>query len=208
MIFSILGGMAYCWLINDRGVSKILTSKIITGLSFFSALVVFLCMGLARSPVMATLLSSLALASAATSRGGWSTNHVEIAAPEHAAILYSAANTVSAASSVLSISFTGNILDSFGDDDPAKAWTAAMGSIGALCAACGVFFLIFADADRQLFPATDEDKGAGAGASVVVERIREGERDRPEARPGSYDWVHETPPAGLGQRALVSPMMT
>ncbi|CAM9181148.1 unnamed protein product [Ascophyllum nodosum] len=201
MVFSVLGGMAYCWLTNDGGFSRAWASKTITGLSFFLALVVFLCMGLAKSPTMATLLTSLALASAATSRGGWSTNHVEIAAPEHAAILYSAANTVSAASSVLSISSTGKILDAFGDEGPARvwAWTAAMGSIGVVCAACGVFFVVFADSDKLLFPATYEEEGERDDAE------REEEEQR---RPCTDDWVDESPTSSMDPRILVSPMMT
>lgn len=152
MAFSILGGVFYCWLITSRAVSVASSSKIVTGVAFLLALCMFLCMGLARSPTTAALWSSLALASAALSRGGWSTNHVEIAAPEHAAMLYSVANSVSAAASVVGLAVTGKLLDAFGGGEVPRAWTAAMGSIGALCGVCGIFFVKFAGGNEVLFP--------------------------------------------------------
>ncbi|CAM9735683.1 unnamed protein product, partial [Hapterophycus canaliculatus] len=152
MAFSILGGVSYCWLITSRGFSVASSTKIVTGAAFSLALCMFLCMGLARSPATAALWLSLVLASAALSRGGWSTNHVEIAAPEHAAMLYSLANSVSAAASVVGLAVTGKLLDVFGGGDEPFAWTAAMGSVGALCGACGIFFVKFAGGNEVLFP--------------------------------------------------------
>lgn len=154
MAFSILGGVVYCWLTNTRGTSTSRASKIITGFSFALAVGFFLSMGLATSPATGTLVSSLALASVALSRGGWSTNHVEIAAPEHAAMLYSVANSVSAGSSVIGIAVTGKILDGLGGGGKSSAWVVAMGTIGAICGACGVFFVVFAKGDDILFPTT------------------------------------------------------
>lgn len=168
MAFSILGGVSYCWLITSRDLSVESSSKIVTGVAFSLALCMFLCMGLARSPATAALWSSLALASAALSRGGWSTNHVEIAAPEHAAMLYSVANTVSAAASVVGLAVTGKLLDEFGGGEEPFAWMAAMGSIGALCGACGIFFVRFAGGNEVLFPgasptAATSDRGEAGG---------------------------------------------
>lgn len=164
MAFSILGGVAYCWLTNACGLLRSPASKILTGFAFALALCVFPSMGLARSVSSATLLSSLALASAALSRGGWSTKHMEIAAPEHAAMLYSVANSISAAASVIGVSVTGWILDIFGGSGEPGAWTAAMGTIGAVCGLCGIFFVAFAQGDEILFTVD----GAVAGATATV----------------------------------------
>ncbi|CAN0426574.1 unnamed protein product, partial [Scytosiphon promiscuus] len=124
MASSNLGGVCYCWLITSRDLSVASSSKTVTGVAFSLALCMFLCMGLARSPTTAAVCSSRALASAALPRGGWSTNHVEIAAPEHAAMLYSAADSVSAAASVVGLAVTGKLLDVFGGGEAPFAWTA------------------------------------------------------------------------------------
>ncbi|CAM9686064.1 unnamed protein product, partial [Scytosiphon promiscuus] len=153
MAFSILGGVAYCWLTNTRGFSRALASRVISGAAFTLSVAVFPCFGLARSPAAATLFSSLALASAALSRGGWSTKHMEIAAnPDHAAMLYAVANTISAAASVAGISATGKLLDTFGGGGAPRAWTVAMGAVGAACGVCGVAFVCCARGDKILFP--------------------------------------------------------
>ncbi|CAM9181321.1 unnamed protein product, partial [Pylaiella littoralis] len=172
MALSILGGVAYGWLTNTKGLSRALSSKIIAGFAFSLALCAFPSMGLARSVSTATILSSLALASAALSRGGWSTKHMEIAAPEHAAMLYSVANSISAAASVIGVSVTGGLLDAFGGSGEPRAWTAAMGTIGAVCGACGVVFVALATGDKMLFPvdrAVATASVADAGRRVGVE---------------------------------------
>lgn len=151
----------YCWLVNTRGISKALSSKIITGSAFALALAVFLSMGLASSCAAGSVLSSLSLGILALSRGGWSTNHVEIAAPEHAAMLYSVANCISAATSVVGISVTGKLLDAFGGSASSMAWTVAMGTIGAGCGACGLFYVFFAKGNEVLFPADMEAEKGG-----------------------------------------------
>lgn len=166
MAFSILGGVAYCWLTNTRGFSRALASRVISGAAFALSVAVFPCFGLARSSITATLLSSLALASAALSRGGWSTKHMEIAAnPDHAAMLYSVANTISAAASVAGISATGKLLDTYGGGGEPRAWTMAMGAVGAACGVCGVVFVCCARGDEILFPV---DSAGGSGAAVVT----------------------------------------
>lgn len=165
MVFSILGGIAYCQLTNCRGLPRSLASRIVAGFAFAVALCVFPFMGLARSTYSATVLSSLALASAAMSRGGWSTKHMEIAAPEHAAMLYSVANSISAAASVIGVSATGWILDIFGGSGEPGAWTAAMATIGGVCGGCGLVFVVYAKGDKVLFP-VDGSVVAARGASV------------------------------------------
>lgn len=174
MAFSVLGGVSYSWLVNSRGLPRARSSKLVAGAAFSLSVAVFPSMGLPRSCAAATVVSSLALASAALSRGGWSTNHMEIAAPEHAAMLYSVANSISAAASVLGISLTGKLLDTFGGGGEPEAWTAAMGTIGALCGACGVLFVLFARGDEVLFPAAT----AGDAAPVDVEEVDENMRER------------------------------
>lgn len=186
MVFSILGGLSYGWLTVSRGVSVANSSKIITGVAFFLAMAVFMCMGLARSLATGTLLSSLALATAALSRGGWSTNHVEIAAPEHAAILYSVANCVSAATSVVGISVTGKLLDAFGGVETPVAWTAAMGSIGVFCVLCGVFFAIFAQGNDILFPGANQIEGPRARREGLQAEFG---NVHGEGQPVSIDWT-------------------
>lgn len=168
MAFSILGGFAYCFLTNSLGLSRARASKILAGAAFALSLGAFASMGLARSSATATLLSSLALAGAALSRGGWSTKHMEIAAPEHAAMLYSVANSISAAASVFGISVTGKLLDSFGGGGEAAAWTAAMGTIGAVSGACGVAFVVFARGDELLFPAGPAAAAAPAAPAAAT----------------------------------------
>ncbi|CAM9181397.1 unnamed protein product [Pylaiella littoralis] len=171
MTLPIPGGVAYGWLTNTKGLSRALSSKIIAGFAFSLTLCVFPSMGLARSVSTATILSSLALASAALSRGSWSTKHMEIAAPEHAAMLYSVANSISAAASVIGISATGGLLDAFGGSGEPRAWTVAMGTIGAMCGACGVVFVALATGDKMLFPvdrAVATASHADAGRRVGV----------------------------------------
>ncbi|CAM9138832.1 unnamed protein product [Ectocarpus sp. 4 AP-2014] len=180
MAFSVLGGVSYSWLVNGRGLPRTRSSKLVAGAAFSLSVAVFPCMGLPRSCAAATAVSSLALASAALSRGGWSTNHMEIAAPQHAAMLYSVANSISAAASVLGISLTGKLLDTFGGGGEPEAWTAAMGTIGALCGACGVLFVLFAGGDEVLFPAT-----AGDAAPADVE---EGNEKREGGGAGEWGW--------------------
>lgn len=171
MAFSILGGVSYGWFTNARGFSRARASKIISGVAFALALCVFPSMGLARSSATATLLSSLALASAALSRGGWSTKHVEIAAPEHAAMLYSVANSISAAASVTGVAVTGKLLDSFGGGGAPGAWTAAMGTIGAVSGACGVVFVVYAQGDEILFPVAAADAAGGVPVGAANKRV-------------------------------------
>lgn len=199
MVFSILGGVLYGWLTNTHDVSRALASKIITGISFTLAVGVYPCMGLARSSAAGTLLSSLALASVALSRGGWSTNHVEIASPEHAAMLYSVANCISAATSVVGISLTGKVLDAFGGGEHSLAWTVAMGSIGAVCGACGIYYVYFAEGDSSLFPASgradiDEAETGGAEQETRKRRAIDALADWP--RP--FGWGEEVPHEGPG----------
>lgn len=166
MVFSILGGFAYGWLTNRRGLSRSRASKILAGVAFAVSLGALPSMGLARSSAAATLLSSLALAGAALSRGGWSTKHMEIAAPGHAAMLYSVANSLSAAASVFGISVTGKLLDRCGGGGVATAWTAAMGTIGTVSGVCGIAFVLYAKGNEVLFPADAAAGGAAAGAST------------------------------------------
>ncbi|CBJ31619.1 conserved unknown protein [Ectocarpus siliculosus] len=180
MAFSVLGGVSYSWLVNGRGLPRARSSKLVAGAAFSLSVAVFPCMGLPRSCAAATVVSSLALASAALSRGGWSTNHMEIAAPEHAAMLYSVANSISAAASVLGISLTGKLLDTFGGGGEPQAWTAAMGTIGALCGACGVLFVLFARGDEVLFPAT-------AGDADLAD-VEEGNEKREGGGAGEWGW--------------------
>ncbi|CAM9326660.1 unnamed protein product, partial [Laminaria digitata] len=150
MAFSILGGIVYCWLINRRGMTVPLASKLITGLSFALAVGFLLSMGLATSSAIGIVISSLALASVAFSRGGWSTYHLEIAAPEHAAMLFSIANSSGSAASVAGIAVVGKLLDAFGGSGQSLAWVVAMGTIGAICGAWGVYFVIFARGENIL----------------------------------------------------------
>ncbi|CAB1102778.1 unnamed protein product [Ectocarpus sp. CCAP 1310/34] len=180
MAFSVLGGVSYSWLVNGRGLPRARSSKLVAGAAFSLSVAVLPCMGLPRSCAAATVVSSLALASAALSRGGWSTNHMEIAAPQHAAMLYSVANSISAAASVLGISLTGKLLDTFGGGGEPEAWTAAMGTIGALCGACGVLFVLFARGDEVLFPAT-------AGDADLAD-VQEGRQKREGAGAGEWGW--------------------
>lgn len=181
MAFSVLGGFAYCWLTNCRGLSKARASKILAGSAFAVSLGACPSMGLARSSATATLLSSLALAGAALSRGGWSTKHMEIAAPEHAAMLYSVANSISAAASVFGISVTGRLLDSCGGVGDAAAWTASMGTIGAVSGFCGMVFVFYARGDEVLFP-VDAAATAAAAAGAPPAAAKEG------AKRGSRAW--------------------
>ena len=178
LAFSILGGFAYCFLTNVRGLARSTASKILAGSAFALSLGAFPSMGLARSSASATLLSSLALAGAALSRGGWSTKHMEIAAPEHAAMLYSVANTISAAASVFGISLTGWLLDSFGGGGEAAAWTAAMGTIGTVSGVCGVVFVVYARGDEVLFPvdAGEPAEGETAACAAAAGKEEEGRR--------------------------------
>lgn len=188
MAFSVVGGVAYSWLTNTRGTSSSRAAKLITGISFALAVGFFLSMGLATSHVTGTLLSSLALASVALSRGGWSTNHVEIAAPEHAAMLYSVANSVSSASSVVGIAVTGKILDALGGGGQSLAWVVAMGTIGAICGACGVFFVVFAKGDDILFPAVAlPGKGIVSRAGGVRRSSEKGEGRQVKVEPRRDD---------------------
>lgn len=201
MVFSVLGGVLYSWLISARGVSVASSSKIITGVAFFLALGVFLSMGRATSAGSATLLSSLALASVALSRGGWATYHVEIAAPEHAAMLYSVANCVSAATSVVGISLTGKLLDAFGGVEESLAWTAAMGSIGVLCGFCGLFFVCFARGNKVIFPGVSPAQEASSGSGddaddEEVGSVRAGDEEGQAEGVGDGYRENETP----GQR--------
>lgn len=192
--FSILGGCAYGWLTNTRGLSRARASKIIAGSAFALSLGAFPSMGLARSSATATLLSSLALAGAALSRGGWSTKHMEIAAPEHAAMLYSVANTISAAASVFGISVTGKLLDSFGGGGVATAWTAAMGTIGTVSGVCGIVFVFYAEGDEVLFPVDAPGTAAAAAA----------EREACTCGGGGGEWLAWKRPWGGGGEPLDS----
>lgn len=209
MAFSILGGVAYCWLTNTRGFSRALASRVISGAAFTLSVAVFPCFGLARSSATATILSSLALASAALSRGGWSTKHMEIAAnPDHAAMLYSVANTISAAASVAGISATGKLLDTFGGGGVPRAWTVAMGAVGAACGVCGVVFVFCARGDEILFPlaGTTDDEAVGeveetkrGGRSTWAEWRRwpwgEEEEDVALSWPQPFGWMADMSPA-------------
>ncbi|CAM9715612.1 unnamed protein product [Ectocarpus fasciculatus] len=183
MASSVLGGVSYSWLVNSLGLPRARSSKLVAGAAFSLSVAVFPSMGLPRSCAAATVASSLALASAALSRGGWSTNHMEIAAPEHAAMLYSVANSISAAASVLGISLTGKLLDTFGGGGEPEAWTAAMGTIGALCGACGVVFVLFAGGDEVLFPAATV---AGDDAALPAD-VEEGNEEQREGR-AACEW--------------------
>ena len=193
MAFSILGGVAYRWLITSRGFSAATASKIIAGVAFSSAFYSFLCMALARSPGTAALLASLALASLALSQGSWSTNHAEIAVPEHAAALFSVANSISAATSVFGISLTGKLLDKFGGAEVPDAWAIAMGSIGALCGICGALFVTFARGNEVLFPGTTRAAASGVAGT--------GEPGGAEASQDGKTWPR---PFGFGGDTLSS----
>ncbi|CAM9737366.1 unnamed protein product, partial [Hapterophycus canaliculatus] len=187
MLFSILGGVAYSWLTNTRGFSRALASRVISGAAFAISVVVFPCFALARSSATATLLSSLALASSALSRGGWSTKHMEIAAnPDHAAMLYSVANTISAAASVVGISATGTLLDTHGGGGAPRAWAVAMGAVGGACGVCGIAFVCCARGDTILFPLA----GTGTAAAVPVTARETKERSEGEPAPawGTWKW--------------------
>lgn len=197
LAFCIIGGSLYSWLTTERGHSKAFSAKLITGGGFAWAVVVFLCMGLANSAATGTLLTSLALASMALSRGGWSTCHVEIAAPEYAPILFSAANTISSGTSVLGISVTGKILDALGGVEDAVAWTVAMGSIGALCGACGIFYAAFAQGDTVLFP-----RVGGGPTEAETGGVREG--DLEEAWPRPFGWKGELSAVKPAERRSVT----
>ena len=194
---SILGGFAYYFLTNTRGFSRAKASRILAGSAFALTLGAFPSMALAGSSATATLLSSLALAGAALSRGGWSTKHMEIAAPEHAAMLYSVANSVSAAASAFGISVTGKLLDSFGGGGEAAAWTAAMGTIGSVSGVCGVFFVVFARGDEVLFPVNVDTAGAAGAAKEGGRtgwRLRRwpwGGEDSVERWPKPFGWRPE-----------------
>ncbi|CAN0537713.1 unnamed protein product, partial [Scytosiphon promiscuus] len=97
-----------------------------------------------------SVISTLALASMAFSRGGWSTYHLEIAAHPHAAMLFSIANSSGSAASVAGIAVVGKLLDAFGGSAESLAWMVAMGAIGTVCGACGVYFVIFAQGEEIL----------------------------------------------------------
>lgn len=165
MVSSIVGGAIYGWLIGTRGISVASSSKTTTGFGFFLACAMFLFMGQATSVSTASLLSSLVLGSLGLARGGWGTNHVEIAAPEHAAMLYSVGNCVSSAMSAVGLPLTGKLLDDFGGAKNSLAWTAAMGSIGVLVGLCGLYYVILAQGNEILFPAVS----AAPEVSNVVE---------------------------------------
>ena len=182
MAFSVLGGVASCWLTNTCGTSTSRAAKTITGVSFTLAVIFFLSMGLAASHAMGALLSSLALASVALSRGGWSTNHVEIAAPEHAAMLYSVANSASSALSVVSIAVIGKILSALGGGGQPLAWVVAVGMIGAVCGARGIFFAVFAKGGDILFPGAALPGKDLVGAAGEEWRSSDGEGRKIEVR--------------------------
>ena len=88
----------------------------------------------------------------ALSRAGWSTYHVEIAAPEHAALLYAFSNTAASTACVAGITLTGKLLETFAAVGQ-FAWVVALGATGVICGSCATFFLIFAEGDEILFPA-------------------------------------------------------
>ena len=153
MTFSVLGGNVYCWLTNTHNISASRAFKLIIGVSFTLGFFFFISMGLATSSTAGTYLSSLALAAMALSRAGWSTYHVEIAAPEHAALLNAFSNTAASATCVVGITLTGKLLETFSAVGQSFAWVVALGATGVICGSCAAFFLIFAEGDVILFPA-------------------------------------------------------
>lgn len=173
LVFSVLGGVLYTRLVNEHGFSKALASKLITTGALFIALGAFLAMGLATSAITGTLLISGALAALAVSRGGWSTNHAEIAAPEHGSMLFSIANCISSITSVMGISLTGKLLDAFGGAKDPGAWMAAMGMVGVVCGVCGAFYAITAGGDRVLFPSSQSVEQETAPRTPTSQRTVE-----------------------------------
>ncbi|CAM9650210.1 unnamed protein product, partial [Sphacelaria rigidula] len=150
LVFSVLGGVWYSWLISTCDFSKSSASKIVTGVGLFGALVAFLSMTTTTTAAGGTCVTSGVLASLALSRGGWSTNHAEICAPEHGPMLFSVANCVSSITSVVGITITGAMLDNFGGADDVDAWKVAMGVIGGLCGVSGLFYAVFAAGNEVL----------------------------------------------------------
>ena len=127
--------------------------KLIIGVSFALGFLFFIPMGLATTSTAGTFLSSLALAAMALSRGGWSTYHVEIAAPEHAGLLYAFSNTAASAASVVVITLTGKLLGTFAELGQSFAWAVALGATGVICGFYATFFLVSAERDEIFFPA-------------------------------------------------------
>lgn len=196
LVFSILGGVWYSWLVNKRGVSKSTASKLITGVGLSSALVAFFTMALATTAATGTLTTSAALAALAVSRGGWSTNHAEICAPEHGSMLFSVANCVSSITSVVGITVTGWLLDAFGGAEDVSAWTAAMGMVGGLCGVCGVYYVVAAGGDQVLFPGSFSgslSEGIGGGGVIAGSASGSGggETEDREGRRGSGGGVQQ-----------------
>lgn len=167
LVFSILGGLLYSWMVNKRGWSKACASKVITTGALYLALCAFLAMRFATTALTGTLVVSAALGALAFSRGGWSTNHAEIAAPEHGSMLFSVANCISSITSVVGISVTGKLLDAFGGARSGTTWMVAMGLVGALCGVCGTFYAIAAGGDRVIFSSSSGDDEEASQADTL-----------------------------------------
>lgn len=152
VFFSILAEDVRSWLVYSRGTSVASASKPITVIALLLAFPYFFFMGLALSTATGSLLSSLALASAAFSRGGWTINHFEIAAPEYAPMLYSIANCTSATASMVFLIVTGKLLDAFGGGQAKLAWTAAIVVLGIMCGTCGLAYINFCQMRHNFVP--------------------------------------------------------
>lgn len=193
LVFSVLGGVWYSWLISTCDFSKSSASKIVTGVGLFGALVAFLSMTTTTTAAGGTCVTSGVLASLALSRGGWSTNHAEICAPEHGPMLFSVANCVSSITSVVGITITGAMLDNFGGADDVDAWKVAMGVIGGLCGVSGLFYAVFAAGNEVLFPAIGGSYGCDVSGAdnenLDVGSSGDGQKARGEKRTLRQDEV-------------------
>lgn len=83
---------------------------------------------------------------------------------------------------MVGIAVTGKILDGLGGGGKSWAWIVAMGTIGAVCGACGVFFVLFAKGNDILFPTTPaNDVGEREGhSSNEAEDRNPKEKPRPD----------------------------
>ncbi|PSC75289.1 putative anion transporter 5 [Micractinium conductrix] len=141
------GGWAGDYIINVRRRSVAAGRKLVNTAGFWSAAVALMLMPGARSVGAGVLWTTLTLACAGFSRGGFSVNHMDIA-PKYAGVVMGISNTAGTLAGVVGVAATGYMLQWAGGADHAAGWYQAFAAAAAQCLAGSLVFAAAARGDR------------------------------------------------------------
>lgn len=134
----ILSGIIADVMISRLKISPKNTRKLLNTIGMFGpAILLALCAFLATNITMGVVFICICLATASFTNASVSVNHLDICAPQYAALVFSIGNTFSNITGVIAPIITGAILDA------TKSWTLVFVIMIVLYVIGGTFWLIF-----------------------------------------------------------------